>query len=167
MCEWRAFSLIIVLCLWRRQRFVLTRKIISPPVWSQTFTRFVQSGRIALVNYGPELNKLVVIVDLLDQNRVLVEGPSAGVKRQVISVKRLALTSILIEDLPRGAPTADVKEKYESADVDKKFAASSWGRKLDRKAKRANLDDFGRFKVMVARMKKSKAIAVEMEKLKA
>lgn len=119
------------------------------------------------MNYGPELNKLVVIVDLLDQNRVLVEGPASGVKRQVISVKRLALTNILLEELPRGAPSADVKEKYEAGDVDKKFAASSWGRKLDRKAKRANLDDFGRFKVMVARMKKSKAIAAEMEKLKA
>jgi large subunit ribosomal protein L14e len=127
----------------------------------------VQAGRVVLVNFGPELNKLVVIVDLLDQNRVLVEGPTSGVKRQVMSVKRIALTNILLEDVPRGAKSEDVKAKYDAADVDKVFAASSWGRKLDSKAKRANLSDFGRFKVMVARMKKSKAIAAELSKLTA
>lgn len=133
----------------------------------QTFTRFVQAGRVALINYGPDFNKLVVIVDLLDQNRVLVEGPTTGVKRQVVSVKRLALTSILIEGVARGEKTKEVAEKYSAADVDAKFAASSWGRKIESKAKRANLDDFGRFRVMVARMKKSKAIAAELEKLTA
>lgn len=132
-----------------------------------TFTRFVQAGRVALVNFGPDLNKLVVIVDMLDQNRVLVEGPSTGVKRQVMNVKRLSLTSILLPDIERGAKADVIKSAYEAADADKVFAASSWGRKLDSKAKRANLCDFGRFKVMVARQKKSKAIAAELEKLTA
>jgi large subunit ribosomal protein L14e len=133
----------------------------------QTFTRFVQAGRVALINYGPDFNKLVVIVDLLDQNRLLVEGPTSGIKRQVISVKRLALTNILIDGVARGEKTADVKSKYDAADVDKAFAASSWGRKIASKTKRANLDDFGRFRVMVARMKKSKAVAAELKKLTA
>jgi hypothetical protein len=39
------------------------------------------------------------------------------------------------------------------AEVHKKWAASSWGRKLAVQQKRASLGDFDRFKVMVARVK--------------
>ncbi len=131
------------------------------------FTRYVQSGRVALVTYGPYLNKLVVIVDILDQNRVLVEGPTSKIRRQVINVKRLALTNLLLEGIARGAPTADVSKAYKDADIDAKFAATAWGKKLAARAKRKTLDDFGRFKVMVARMKKSKAVNAELKKLTA
>lgn len=34
------------------------------------FTRFVEIGRVAMVSYGPEHGKLVVISDVVDQNRV-------------------------------------------------------------------------------------------------
>ena len=34
------------------------------------FSRYVEIGRVALVNYGPEAGTLVVIVDVVDQNRV-------------------------------------------------------------------------------------------------
>lgn len=36
----------------------------------QPFKRFVEIGRVALVNYGKEYGRLVVIVDIIDQNRV-------------------------------------------------------------------------------------------------
>lgn len=34
------------------------------------FKRTVEVGRVAVVNYGPETGKLVVITDIVDQNRV-------------------------------------------------------------------------------------------------
>lgn len=34
------------------------------------FSRYVEIGRVALVSYGAEYGKLVVIVDVVDQNRV-------------------------------------------------------------------------------------------------
>ncbi|CAN8072486.1 unnamed protein product [Agarophyton chilense] len=132
----------------------------------QTFKRFVEAGRVALVNYGEYLNKLVVIVDILDQRRVLVEGPTTSVRRQIINVKRLALTSFKLDGIARGASTEDVKKAYADAQIDATFSASSWGMKLARKKKRAALDDFGRFKVTVARMKKSKAVNAELAKLR-
>lgn len=122
---------------------------------------------MALVNYGEHLNNLVVIVDILDQNRVLVDAPSCNIRRHVHTLKRLSLTPIKLDNVERGASEEDVKKAYEDADVDGVFAASSWGKKLARKEKRANLSDFDRFKVMVARMKRSKAINAEYEKLKA
>lgn len=133
----------------------------------KTFTRFVEAGRVALVNYGEHLNKLVVIVDILDQNRVLVDAPSHGITRRVQSIKRLALTSIKLDNVKRGDSVEDVKKAYKDADVDGVFAASSWGQKLSRQQKRRNLDDFGRFKVMVARIKKSKAVNAQLAKVKA
>lgn len=121
---------------------------------------------MALVNYGEHLNKLVVIVDILDQNRVLVDAPTHSLQRKVINTKRLSLTSIKLDGIKRAAPIDEVKAAYEKADVEGVFAASGWGKKLARQEKRKTLDDFGRFKVMVARMKKSKAVNAELEKLK-
>lgn len=132
-----------------------------------TFTRFVEAGRVALVNYGPHLNKLVIIVDILDQSRVLIDGPTSGLRRQVFNLKRLALTSIKVDGLERGSSVEDVKKAYESAKVDETFAASGWGKKIANKSKRAALDDFGRFKVMCARIQKGKKVTAEFEKLKA
>ena len=35
-----------------------------------SFNRFVQAGRVALINYGPLEGKLAVIVDIIDNNKV-------------------------------------------------------------------------------------------------
>ena len=34
------------------------------------FSRYVEIGRVALVNYGADAGKLVVITDVIDSNRV-------------------------------------------------------------------------------------------------
>ena len=36
----------------------------------QPFKRYVEIGRVAQINYGKEYGRLVVIVDVIDQNRV-------------------------------------------------------------------------------------------------
>jgi len=40
------------------------------PHTTMPFSRYVEIGRVALVNYGPEAGTLVVITDVVDQNRV-------------------------------------------------------------------------------------------------
>lgn len=44
------------------------------------FARFVQIGRVALVNYGKDYGKLVVVTDVIDQNRVR-DGRNADAKK--------------------------------------------------------------------------------------
>jgi hypothetical protein len=39
------------------------------------FTRNVEIGRLALVNYGPDYGKLVIVTDVLDFSRCLVDHP--------------------------------------------------------------------------------------------
>ena len=37
------------------------------------YKRFVEIGRVVLINSGSDANKLAVIVDVIDQNRVGIE----------------------------------------------------------------------------------------------
>lgn len=41
-----------------------------PSVYLQLFTRFVEVGRVVLINYGPDNGKLATIIDVVDQNKV-------------------------------------------------------------------------------------------------
>ena len=61
-----------------------------------------------MINYGKNLHKLAVIVDILDDNRVLLDGPTTGVAREVYPLKRVYLTAIVVTIL-RGARTTTLK----------------------------------------------------------
>lgn len=73
------------------------------------FKKFVQPGRVAYVNFGKDLGKVVVIVDIADATRVLVDGPTTGFPRVLYPLKRLTLTSIKLKGLLKGARTGTVK----------------------------------------------------------
>ncbi|KAH0470325.1 hypothetical protein IEQ34_000048 [Dendrobium chrysotoxum] len=107
------------------------------------FQRYVEIGRVALVNYGKEYRKLVVIVDVIDQNWALVEAPD--MVRGQMNFKRLSLTDIKI-DIPRIPKKSKLIAGMDAADAKNKCEKSSWGRKLIVQKKRAELNDFDRFK---------------------
>eukprot|EP00252_Welwitschia_mirabilis_P027297 TRINITY_DN9330_c0_g1_i1.p1 TRINITY_DN9330_c0_g1~~TRINITY_DN9330_c0_g1_i1.p1 ORF type:complete len:138 (-),score=29.90 TRINITY_DN9330_c0_g1_i1:398-811(-) len=127
------------------------------------FKRYVEIGRVALINYGPDYGKLVVIVDVVDQNRALVDAPD--MVRCQMNFKRLSLTDIKI-DIPRIPKKKVLIEAMETAEVQKRWESSKWGRKLIVRKRRAELNDFERFKVMVARIKRGAQIRRELNKLK-
>merc|ERR1719504_553859 len=95
----------------------------------QGFTRFVQNGRVCLINYGPDEGKLVTIVDVIDQNRCVVYGPTSGVPRQVLGYKRLSLTDIKI-NIGRGTKAKTADAAWSSEDVEGQWAKTSWAKKL-------------------------------------
>ncbi|KAL5990524.1 hypothetical protein ACLOJK_011426 [Asimina triloba] len=127
------------------------------------FKRYVEIGRVALINYGKDYGKLVVIVDVIDQNRALVDAPD--MVRSQMNFKRLSLTDIKI-DIPRVPNKKTLITAMEAADVKNKWDKSSWGRKLIVQKRRASLNDFNRFKVMLANIKRGGAIRQELAKLK-
>merc|ERR1712227_673108 len=127
------------------------------------FTRFVQNGRVCLVNYGPHADKLVAIVDVIDDKRVLCVGPTSGVTRQVIGIKCLSLTDIVI-DIGRGARKKTLDKAWADADVEGKWAATSWGKKMALRKKKVSMNDFERFQAMVNKkelMKKAREIVAK------
>ena len=48
------------------------------------YKKFVEIGRVAVLNTGKDAGKIAAIVNVIDQNRVLIDGPTSGVPRQVI-----------------------------------------------------------------------------------
>ena len=132
------------------------------------FNRYVEVGRVVLINHGPEAGKLATVIDIVDQNKCLIEGPEevTGVARQVISYKRIALTDHKVK-IQRSARAKQLKAAWKEGDVLTQWAGSTWAKKLDNKKKRAALSDFDRFKVMVAKKQKSRIIAAKIKELKA
>lgn len=93
----------------------------------------------------------------------MIEG--AGVKRQVISYSRIALTDFTVS-ISKSAGTKELNDAWTEADIQAKWDATSWAKKLVRQQKRSTLSDFDRFKVMVARKQRSAIIAKKMKELK-
>ena len=118
------------------------------------FKKFVEVGRVVLINYGPSAGKLAIVVEIINTARILIDGPTTGVKRQEISLKRISLTDFKL-DVVRGVKRAALKKAIDDFGLDKQWGATSWARKLQQRAKRASLTDFDRFKVKVLKQKRT------------
>merc|ERR1719152_383780 len=129
------------------------------------FKRFVEPGRLALITYGPCEGKMCTIVDIVDQKRVVVDGPEGitGVRRHMMPIKRLSLTDFKAT-IPRGAREKTLKLALEKDDVMNKWKATSWAKKLQARNTRSNMGDFDRFKLMVARKKRASAVKKSLKK---
>lgn len=121
----------------------------------------MQVGRIVLINYGPDKGKLAVVIDIVDQNKCFIDGPSTGVVRQVISYNRISMTDFILP-IQRNARQKTLLEKWTETDMDAKWEATSWAKKLASQKKRTALNDFGRFKVMVAKKQKAEIIQKQL-----
>merc|ERR1712189_84904 len=128
------------------------------------YKRFVQIGRVALINSGADEGKLCVIVDIIDQNRALVDGPCTSVCRRAINLKHLSLTDFKIKVGP-SAKSGPVKKAFENAKVLDSWEKTSWAKKLSARKQRANLNDFDRFKLKCLKQKKSRIVKA-VKKLK-
>jgi len=129
------------------------------------YSKFVEIGRVAHIAFGPDSGKLVTVVDVIDQNRALVDGPCSGVARQSMNFKQLHLTKFVLE-FPHSARTKTVRKAWEKADVNKKWLETTWAKKIAATEKRKNLTDFDRFKLMKAKQARNRLVMIEFGKLK-
>ena len=118
------------------------------------FKRFVEVGRVIIINYGPLTGKLAVIVDILTTTKVIVQGLKGGVRRQELSLRRVTLTDDKI-NIRRGAKREEVLKAIEEYKLEDKYKKSNYAKKVEKREKRANLTDFDRFKVMRLRQKRA------------
>merc|ERR1712154_727424 len=122
------------------------------------FHRFIEVGRVAVLADGADKGKIAAIVDVIDQNRVLLDGPCSGVIRQAYRIKNLHLTP-LVTKFPFSARTKVVRTAWKNDDITKKWEESSWAKRMAMKAKRKGLTDFDRFKLMKAKSARNKILA--------
>ncbi|CAB4256869.1 similar to Saccharomyces cerevisiae YHL001W RPL14B Protein component of the large (60S) ribosomal subunit, nearly identical to Rpl14Ap and has similarity to rat L14 ribosomal protein [Maudiozyma barnettii] len=125
-----------------------TDSIVKASNW-----RLVEVGRVVLINKGKNAGKLATIVEVIDQKKALIDGPTTGVERQAIHLGQVVLTPLTFA-LPRGARTSVVAKKWTAAGVTEKWATTSWAKKIAQRERRATLSDFERFQVMVLRKQK-------------
>jgi len=120
-----------------------------------------------VITYGPCAGKMCTVVDIVDQRRVVVDGPEdvTGVRRHMMPVKRLSLTDFRAK-LARGAREKTLRTALASEEIMKKWSETSWAKKIKAKEVRANMTDFERFKLMVARRKRSAEVKAVVKKTK-
>ncbi|XP_031963054.1 60S ribosomal protein L14 [Corvus cornix cornix] len=128
------------------------------------FKRFVEIGRVAFISFGPHAGKLVAIVDVIDQNRALVDGPCSGVRRQAMPFKCMQLTDFVLK-FPHSARQKCVRRAWEKENINEKWSATRWAKKIEAREKKAKMTDFDRYKVMKAKKMRNRIIKHEMKKL--
>ncbi|WAR11420.1 RL14-like protein [Mya arenaria] len=111
--------------------------------------RCVEIGRVAYIAYGDDKGKLCVVLDIIDQNRVLVEGPCTNVARKEFNMKAIQMTQFLLK-IPHSCRQKVVRKAWEKEEITKK----------------ANLTDFDRFKLMKAKQCRNRIVNTEFGKLR-
>eukprot|EP00927_Polykrikos_kofoidii_P047716 TRINITY_DN419_c0_g1_i2.p1 TRINITY_DN419_c0_g1~~TRINITY_DN419_c0_g1_i2.p1 ORF type:complete len:134 (-),score=32.61 TRINITY_DN419_c0_g1_i2:7-408(-) len=128
------------------------------------FERFVEPGRLALITYGPCAGKMCTIIDIVDQKRVIVDGPESltGVRRHMMPVKRLSLTD-LKSKIPRGAREKTLKKAMGEGNTMAKWEETRWAKKLANQKTRKEMSDFDRFKLYKAKKNRSKVVKAALK----
>ena len=129
------------------------------------YNKFVEIGRVVFIAKGKDQGKLAVIVNVIDGNRVLLDGPTTGVVRGVRNFKDLHLTKYMV-DVRLGQQTKGVQQAFEKAGISEQWKNSLWAKKLDKRHIRANLTDFERFKVLRAKQLRNRILRTELGKLR-
>ncbi|KAJ2634307.1 hypothetical protein GGF40_004289 [Coemansia sp. RSA 1286] len=124
-----------------------------------SFKRLVEVGRVVLINDGADTGKIAVIVDIVDHNRAIVDGPTTNVTRQVIAFKKVVLTDIVVKRLPRTIGSKALAKFLEKQQVVETWQKTAWAQKIVARERRAALSDFDRFKLM--RLKKQQRFIVD------
>ena len=107
---------------------------------------------MAYINYGEDFGKVVVIVDIADAARVLVDGENFP--RTMYPLRRLSLTKLKL-DIPRGVRTGGLLKAIKEFGLQAKWEATPMAVKLAKQATRQNLTDFERFQVMITRKRRA------------
>lgn len=111
---------------------------------------------MAYINYGADYGKQVVIVDVSNESRIMVEG--TNFPRGLVPLRRLNLTRTKLAGITRGARTGTLNKAIAKQGLKAKWEASPVARKLAAQTTRANLNDLQRFQVMINRKRRAFAV---------
>ncbi|VWU52982.1 60S ribosomal protein L14, putative [Hepatocystis sp. ex Piliocolobus tephrosceles] len=115
------------------------------------FKRFVEPGRLCLIEYGPYAGKLCFIIDVVTITRVIVDGGFVtGVPKMIIPLKRLKLLGEKIK-INKNCKSTTLKKNILSSKVLDTFKESNLGKKMVIKKKRDLATDFERFQIYYAK----------------
>ena len=107
---------------------------------------------MCLINFGPDAGKLCTVLDFVDHNRVLVDGPLklTGVGRQSIPIRWIVLTKLHVK-IPFACNQKCLLKALEAGKIMEQWKKTSWAKRLETRQKRAQMTDFERFKLKMAK----------------
>ena len=109
---------------------------------------------ISTAVFPVDLQCLQTVIMYLVLLQALVDGPCSGVARQAVGFNKLWLTDFKLK-ISHSAREKQVRKAYEEANINAKWEQTAWARRIARKARRAQLTDFDRFKLKVLRQRVS------------
>eukprot|EP00331_Platyophrya_macrostoma_P023790 CAMPEP_0176438872 /NCGR_PEP_ID=MMETSP0127-20121128/19573_1 /TAXON_ID=938130 /ORGANISM="Platyophrya macrostoma, Strain WH" /LENGTH=182 /DNA_ID=CAMNT_0017822967 /DNA_START=51 /DNA_END=599 /DNA_ORIENTATION=+ len=112
---------------------------------------YIRVGRMIRIIRGPRANKVGVIVDIIDANRVLVENPEDGkMWRHVQNLKNVEPLKFNVP-ISRNATTKQVAAALTDKKSLEKYAATKTAKKIAAQDALANSTDFERYQLRVAK----------------
>lgn len=127
------------------------------------YTQFVEIGRVSLVSFGPNADQPVVIVDIIDDKRVVVDYVNGQKAREVIPVRRLKLTD-LVTKIDRGAAPENVSEALNRDHILDKWNNTLWAKRIASRHAKIQMNDFQRFKYAALNARRRELIKAELNK---
>ena len=129
------------------------------------YERFIEVGRVCYVRLGEYAGKTCVVVDLVDQKHLLVDGPTTGVPRCVMRLNQVAITDLKIT-IPRGCKSKKVRCELTKEDISTKFLSTGLSLKAEAQKSKSALGDFDRFKIRVSKTAHNRKVRTTVRKLK-
>jgi len=132
--------------------------------------RCIEVGRICVIVFGRHYRRLVIIVDMIDKNRVLVDGLNgvlSRVQRISMPIRWLETTKFRLLNLPRDTTKDQLKGLITKTNVVNEWRNSTTGRRHECIKRKERLNDFGRWKLYFVKGQFKKAVQKEVVRLRA
>eukprot|EP01080_Neovahlkampfia_damariscottae_P011918 gene11918-5323_t len=130
---------------------------------SSVFKLWVEVGRVCFFNSGADKAKIVTIVAIIDQNRVLVDGPTSGISRKEVTLNTLDLTQLKVASCPNGCTTSELEKLLKEQKVDEQWKNTTPYKKFVQKQTRESLNDFSRYQVEQLKKQKNTLVQAELK----
>merc|ERR1719374_116055 len=119
----------------------------------QAEKKYVELGRVVHITTGPAANNVGAIVDIIDANRLLVDGPT--MKRQEVKLRDTFLTKIMLNI--KDTPSQDkLRAMWAEKLIDERYKRTEHAKRLEKMRRRAACTDFEYFKVRTAAIRMNK-----------
>nr|AAF87979.1 L-14 ribosomal protein [Leishmania braziliensis] len=114
-------------------------------------SHYIRAGRMVRIPRGPRQDRVGVIVDIVDANRVLVENPEdAKMWRHVQNLKNVEPLKFCVE-ISRNCSSKTLKAALDSSKALEKYAKTRTAHRVAAKRPSAVSTDFERYQLRVAR----------------
>jgi len=126
---------------------------------------FVEIGRVALITHGPQRGRIAAIVNIIDQNRALIDGPLTGVKRRSAMFKTLRMTKLKLPNIQFNAPTKQIVTEWKKNKIQTQWHSTKMYQQIKSMRLKRKMTDYDRFKLYKAKQALNRMVALKVKQM--